>query len=111
LGAHELLSDEWCQQIGQRWKGLIIDIAGGKFEQRVVNDSGKDPSGEKKVGRKKGCPRVLQTPKGGVLLLQDIIRELNIKAALNEVMSVCASYSASGIIVLFEAMVDKQTCC
>ncbi|KAH8966115.1 hypothetical protein BDL97_03G007500 [Sphagnum fallax] len=54
---------------------------------RVVNDSGKDPSGEKKVGRKKGCPRVLQTPKGGVLLLQDIIRELNIKAALNEVLS------------------------
>jgi hypothetical protein len=86
LGAHELLSDEWSQQIGQRWKGLIIDIAGGKYEQRVVNDSGKDPSGEKKVGRKKGCPRVLETPKGGVLLLQDIIRELNIKAALNEVM-------------------------
>jgi hypothetical protein len=53
---------------------------------RVVNDSGKDPSAEKKVGRKKGCPRVLQTAKGGVLLLQDIIRELNIKAALNEVM-------------------------
>ncbi len=77
----------------------------------MVNDSGKDPSGEKKVGRKKGCPRVLQTPKGGVLLLQDIIRELNIKAALNEVMCLFVHLICFGIIVLFEAMVDKQTCC
>ncbi len=52
----------------------------------MVDVSVKDPPAEKKVGRKKGCPRVHQTPKGSVLLLQDIIRELNIKAALNEVM-------------------------
>jgi hypothetical protein len=51
----------------------------------VVDASVKDPPVEKKVGRKKGCPRIHQTPKGSVLLLQDIIRELNIKAALNEV--------------------------
>jgi hypothetical protein len=74
------------------------------FQQKVGDDASvKNASGEKKLGRRKGCPLVIQTPKGGVLLLQHIIRELNIKAALNEVLllngvvcvhwiSVCLSY-------------------
>jgi len=44
----------------------------------------EDPCSEKKVGRKKVCLQILQTPKGGVLLLQDITRKFNIKIALNE---------------------------
>jgi hypothetical protein len=46
----------------------------------------EDPCNEKKVGRKKICPQILQIPKGGVLLLQDITRKFNIKIALNEMI-------------------------
>jgi len=46
----------------------------------------EDPCSEKKVGRKTICPQILQTPKGGVLLLQDITRKFNIKIALNEII-------------------------
>ncbi len=46
----------------------------------------EDPCSEKKVSRKKICPQILQTPKGGVLLLQDITRKFNIKIALNEMI-------------------------
>ncbi len=46
----------------------------------------EDPCSEKKVGRKKICPQILQTPKGGVLLLQGITRKFDIKIALNEMI-------------------------
>jgi hypothetical protein len=51
----------------------------------MVNDM-ENPCSEKKVDRKKGCPQVLQTLEGGVLLLQNIIRKFNIMIALNEVI-------------------------